>query len=61
MWEEGWQAADSRDGGAPHGGVGVRDVPVEDVDHQQANVWLVSRGLDQEVTDTGLGLEFNVE
>ena len=47
-------AGDGCDGGAPHRGVRVGHVSAENVDHQQADIWVVSRGLDDQVTHRGL-------
>ena len=49
--EEDGEAGDGRDGGAPHGGVRVGHVSAENVDHQQSDIWVVGRGLDDQVTD----------
>ena len=51
VWQEDGQAADGGDGGAPHGGVRVGHVSAENVDHQQSDIWVVGRGLDDQVTD----------
>ena len=49
--EEDGEAGDGCDGGAPHCGVRVGHVSAENVDHQQSDIWVVGRGLDDEVTD----------
>ena len=52
--QEDGEAADGGDGRGPHAGVGVAHVLVEDVHHQEANVRVLCRGLDNKITNCSL-------